>query len=233
MLVRGYGLVIRYVYLSSRRSILFKEKHNRRAHTLTQKKPNKNDALEALDFIIAVLKEHEKDLDRLINELGVITEKIGDKGENSEKIERVENRLSLIQTELSELIKFLSVPGEKPPAALVKAQAEAQVQAQTPLQTSTNTEASQSAAYAYPRGPPVIVRCRQWEDFRLLAQGAETVSFLYKDADKGFQADALKNGRVLTFNGALPDNVKLLKAWLSRELGLGEGRIFEGVLAIG
>ena len=200
---------------------------------MAQKKPSKNDALEALDFIIAVLKEHEKDLDRLINELGVITEKIGDKGENSEKIERVENRLSLIQTELSELIKFLSVPGEKPPAALAKAQAEAQ--AQTPItqvqaETQTRIEASQPA---FMRGPPVIVRCRQWEDFRLLAQGAETVSFLYKDAEKGFQADALKNGRVLTFNGALPESVKLLKSWLARELGTGETRIFEGVLAIG
>ena len=203
---------------------------------MTQKKPSKNDALEALDFIIAVLKEHEKDLDRLINELGVITEKIGDKGENSEKIERVENRLSLIQTELSELIKFLSVPGEKPPAALAKAQAEAQAQMQTqtpktptpPINMETPTQPA-----AYTRGPPVIVRCRQWEDFKLLAQGAETVSFLYKDSEKGFQADALKNGRVLTFNGVMPDGVKLLKVWLACELGTGEGRIFEGVLAIG
>ena len=79
------------------------------------KKPSKDDALEALDFIINVLKEHEKDLDRLINELGVITEKIGDKGEYAEKIERVEERLSLIQNELTELIKFLSLPGGKPP----------------------------------------------------------------------------------------------------------------------
>ncbi|HVP41406.1 MAG TPA: hypothetical protein VMS95_05590 [Candidatus Krumholzibacteriaceae bacterium] len=193
---------------------------------MTQKKPSKNDALEALDFIIAVLKEHEKDLDRLINELGVITEKIGEKGESSEKIERVENRLSLIQTELTELIKFLSIPGEKPPAALAQAQAQAQAQAEV----QTKTESTQPA---YMRGPPVIVRCRQWEDFKLLAQGADTVSFLYKDTEKSFQADALKNGRVLTFNGALPENVRLLKVWLARELSTAEGRIFEGVLAIG
>jgi small-conductance mechanosensitive channel len=186
---------------------------------LTQKKPSKNDAFEALDFIIAVLKEHEKDLDRLINELGVITEKL-DKGEHSEKIENVENRLSQIQTELTELIKFLSIPGEKPPAALAQAQAEAQAKAET-------------TQPAYMRGPPVIVRCRQWEDFKLLAQSAETVSFLYKDAEKSFQADALKNGRVLTFNGALPESVKLLKTWLARELSTQESRIFEGVLAIG
>jgi len=192
---------------------------------LTQKKPSKNDALEALDFIIAVLKEHEKDLDRLINELGIITEKLGDKGEHSEKIERVENRLSLIQTELTELIKFLSIPGEKPPTALMQAQAQTQAEVQTKTETTQQT--------AFMRGPPVIVRCRQWEDFKLLAQGADTVSFLYKDAEKSFQADALKNGRVLTFNGVLPESVRLLKVWLARELGTQENRIFEGVLAIG
>ena len=188
------------------------------------KKPSKDDALEALDFIINVLKEHEKDLDRLINELGVITEKIGDKGETTEKIERVEQRLSLIQTELTELIKFLSIPGGKPPAALAQAQAQAQVQAQAKADV---------AQPGFVRGPPVIVRCKQWEDFKLLASEADTISFLYKDAEKGFQADALKNGRVLTYNGALPENVKLLKAWLAAELGTPEGRIFEGVLAIG
>lgn len=195
------------------------------------KKPSKDDALEALDFIINVLKEHEKDLDRLINELGVITEKIGDKGENSEKIERVEERLSLIQTELTELIKFLSVPGEEPPAVLAKVQAKAQELAQMQAQAQTRTKTETTPAFT--RGPPVIVRCKQWDDFKLLASEADTISFLYKDAEKSFQADALKNGRVLTYNGALPENVRLLKAWLARELGTAEGQIFEGVLAIG
>ena len=190
------------------------------------KKPSKDDALEALDFIINVLKEHEKDLDRLINELGVITEKIGDKGEYTEKIERVEERLSLIQNELTELIKFLSLPGGKPPAALAQAQAQAQAQMQAQAKTET-------AQMAYTRGPPVIVRCKQWEDFKLLASEADTISFLYKDAEKTFQADALKMGRVLTFNGALPESPRMLKAWLAHELGTSETKIFEGVLAIG
>ena len=181
------------------------------------KKPSKDDALEAVDFIINVLKEHEKDLDRLIGELGIITEKIGEKGETTQKIERVEERLSLIQTELTQLIKFLSVPGGKPPTTAPPPTAK--------IETETFP--------AYVRGPPVIVRCKQWEDFKLLATGADTISFLYKDTEKNFQADALKNGRVLTYNGNLPDDAKLLKAWLARELNTAENRIFEGVLAIG
>jgi len=114
----------------------------------------------------------------------------------------VEQRLSNIQNEISNLISYLS---------------------------STEARASQ----AYLRGPPVIVRCKQWDDFKLLASRAETVSFLYKEADKTFQADALKNGRVLTYNGEIPKDARLLKAWLARELGVDESSIFEGVLAIG
>ena len=84
-----------------------------------------------------------------------------------------------------------------------------------------------------PKGPPVIVRCKQWNDFKTLAKGADTVSFLFRETEKGFQADALKNGRVLTYSGDLPENAKLLKLWLARELNIEEGKIFEGILAIG
>ena len=83
------------------------------------------------------------------------------------------------------------------------------------------------------KGPPVIIRCRQWEDFRTLASGAETVSFLYKETDRSFQTDALKNGRVITYSGELPKDNELLRVWLSKELGIDAKKIFEGVLAIG
>jgi len=166
------------------------------------KKPSKDEALEALDFIVSVLKEHEKDLDKLIGELAKITTKFGQTGEVGVRIERVEERLASIQTEIASLIKFLSVPAEKPPTS-------------------------------YTRGPPVIVRCKQWEDFKTLASEAETVSFLFKEAEKSFQADALKEGRVLTYNGEFPRDAKLLKMWLARELKVSEDKVFEGVLAIG
>jgi len=164
------------------------------------KTPTRDEALEALDFIINVLKEHEKDLDRLIAELGKVTERFGETGELSTKVEKVEERLSTIQTEITNLIKFISTPRE-PPTQL--------------------------------RGPPIIVRCKQWEDFKVLAAGAETVSFLFKEAEKTFQADALKEGRVLTYSGEFPRDAKVLKIWLSKELKVAEEKIFEGILAIG
>jgi uncharacterized coiled-coil protein SlyX len=163
------------------------------------KKPNKDDALEALDFIVNVLKEHEKDLDRLIDQLATVTESLGETGEVSTKIEKVEERLSTIQNEITGLIKYLSTPKE---------------------------------TLAYPLGPPVIVKCKQWQDFRTLAVGADTVSYQFKEAEKTFQADALKEGKVLTYTGEFPQNIHLLKTWLSKELNITEEKIFEGVLAI-
>lgn len=165
------------------------------------KRPGKNDSLEALDFIISVLKEHEKDLDRLIGELGKVTSKLGTGGEMSNKVERVEERLATIQSEVASLIKELSGGSKENLPSL--------------------------------RGPPVIVRCKQWDDFKALAVGAETVSFLMKEAEKSFQADALKEGRVLTYNGEFPRDTKLLKHWIARELAVAEEKVFEGVLAIG
>jgi hypothetical protein len=177
---------------------------------MVKKPPSKDEALEALDFIINVLREHEKDLDRLIGELGTITSSVGKTGEMADKIEKVEERLSTLQTEITGLIGILSSP-RKPSGA----------------------PAALSTASATLRGPPVIVRCKQWDDFKTLATGADTVSFLFRETEKGFQADALKDGRVLTYSGDLPKDAKLLKLWLARELDVDEVKIFEGILAIG
>ena len=164
-----------------------------------ERKPNKNEALEALDFIINVLKEHEKDLDRLISQLGIITESLGETGEITGKIENIEDRVSNLQGEMTNLIKYLAVPRESP---------------------------------SYTPGKPVNVKCRQWEDFKNLAAGAETISYLFKASENTFQADALKKGKVVSYTGDFPPNTRLLKSWLSRELDVAEESVFEGVLNI-
>jgi len=165
-----------------------------------ERKPSNNEALEALDFIINVLKEHEKDLDRLISQLGIITESLGDTGEISSKIEKIEDRITTLQGEITNLIKYLAAPRESP---------------------------------SYIHGTPVIVKCKQWEDFKTMAAGAETVSYLFKDAEKSFQADALTKGRIVSYTGEFPQDTRLLKLWLSKELDVAEEVVFEGVLNIG
>ncbi len=182
---------------------------------MSKKVPSKNEALEALDFIINVLKEHEKDLDRLINELGTITERLGDAGEFSGKIEKVEDRLTTLQNEITNLITYLSTSHET---------------LAIPVQTMQEQKAQPVKAA---QGPPVILRCKQWEDFQTLAYQARTLSFLYKEAEKTFQVDALKNNQVMTYSGELPKQVSLLKIWLSKQLDIPEKKILEGILAIG
>jgi hypothetical protein len=168
------------------------------------KKPIRDEALEALDFIINVLKEHEKDLDRLIRELGKTSEKFGDTGALSSKIGGIEERLSSLQTEISNIIGFISSSQREKVAEKV----------------------------VLPHGTPLIVRCKQWEEFKVLASGSETVSFLFKETERAFQVDALKEGKVLTYSGEFPQDTKLLKIWLSKELDIGEAKIFEGALGI-
>jgi hypothetical protein len=165
--------------------------------------------------VVNVLKEHENDLDRLINELGTVMASFGKSGEMTDRVERVEERLTTLQNEIAGLIKFLSSPGQRPSALPI-----------SPSPRPVSTPPSTARA-------PVIVRCRQWNDFKTMAKGADTVSFLFREAERNFQADALKDGRVLTYSGDLPKDTSLLKMWLARELEVTEESIFEGILAIG
>ena len=61
---------------------------------LARNPQSKDEALEALDFIVNVLKEHEKDLDKLINELATVTEQLGDTGQINGKVEKVEEKIN-------------------------------------------------------------------------------------------------------------------------------------------
>ena len=74
---------------------------------------SKDEALEALDFIVNVLKEHEKDLDKLINELATVTEQMGDTGELSGKVEKVEEKINSLQKEVTNLIGYMSARPKK------------------------------------------------------------------------------------------------------------------------
>ncbi len=177
---------------------------------------SKDEALEAIDFIVNVLKEHEKDLDKLIGELATVTEHLGDTGALNTKVEQVEEKINGLQKEVTNLINYLSTaPKEATPLA-AKGQ---------PTETAP--------AMVMQTGSSVILRCKQWEDFESLAFGAQTVSFSYKEEGKVFQADALKGNQVITYSGDLPKFTAIIKMWLSKQLGISERNVLEGVLAVG
>ena len=182
----------------------------------------KDDSLEALDFIINVLKEHEKDLDKLINELATVTEQLGETGDLGGKVEKVEEKITSLQKEVTNLMSYISGvgPRETPLPAMKEPQ-------------EARTSPAPAALPMERAGPSVILRCKQWEDFQNLAFQAQTLSFSYKEDEKIFQADALKGNRIITYSGQLPKFPMILKAWLSKELAIPERSILEGVLAVG
>ena len=187
---------------------------------MSKKPQSKDEALEALDFIVNVLKEHEKDLDKLIHELGTVTVALGETGELTFKIEKVEERITGLQNEINTLVNYLSTSPQETPVltSQQKAEVRAEVAQPSPM-----------------HGPPVILRCKQWDDFQTLAFQAQTLSFMYKESEKTFQADALKGNQIITYSGELPQLPALLKMWLSKQLEIPEKKIFfsKGVLAIG
>ena len=177
---------------------------------------SKDDAFEALDFIVNVLKEHEKDLDKLINELATVTEQIGDTGELSGKVEKVEVKIETLQKEVTNLIAHLSdISKEALPAA------------------GANEQLNEAAASTVKNGNSVILRCKQWEDFQNLAVNAQALSFSYKEEEKIFQADALKGNQFISYSGVLPKLSSILKMWLSKQFDVPERSILEGLLAVG
>jgi len=183
---------------------------------LAKNPQSKDDALEALDFIVNVLKEHEKDLDKLINELANVTEQMGDAGELNSKVEKVEGKIDMLQKEVANLVCYISNGSNNPLST-----------AATREQPSEMVPATVAALGA----PSVILRCKQWEDFQVLATKAQTLSFSFKDDEKVFQADALKGNQIITYSGVLPKFSSILKMWLSRQLDVAERNILEGVLA--
>ena len=82
----------------------------------------KDEALEALDFIVNVLKEHERDLDKLINELATVTEQMGDTSELSGKVDKVEEKINGLQKEVTNLIGCMSGGQKEAPLAAVNEQ---------------------------------------------------------------------------------------------------------------
>jgi hypothetical protein len=187
---------------------------------LAKNPQQKDDALEALDFIVNVLKEHERDLDKLINELATVTEQMGDTGELTGKVEKVEEKINGLQKEIANLLGSISA-GSKLVTPVMAAQ---------PALVSADVASVPVVAQF---GPSVVIRCKQWEDFQTLAAHAQTVSFSYKEDEKVFQADALKGNQVITYSGPLPKFSVIMKAFLSKQLGVSDRCILEGILALG
>src|SRR5665647_2437907 len=179
---------------------------------------SKDKALEALDFIINVLKEHEQNLDKSINEFATVTEHVGNTDVLNGKIEKVEEKINILQKEMTNLIDVLLKTPKSTLSAMTKKQ-EPQTEAITP-----------ASIMPVQSGRSIILHCKQWLDFQALALNAQTVSFTFKEAEKVFKAKALKGNQLILFSGALPNLAVILKTWLSWQLRTNEVNVLEGFL---
>ena len=179
--------------------------------------PNSRDkALEALDFIINVLKEHEQTLDESIGELATVTESIGKIDEINGKIEGVEDKISNLQKEIANLSRIISnVPketicGEVKKIELKTAPAEAQL--------TMNV------------GSSMVLNCKKWSDFLVLAAHSQTLTYNIKD-EKMCEVNAVTGNQLFVYSGPLPEFSSMLAAYLSQQLGVPKQSIVEGSLS--
>ena len=186
---------------------------------MSEKSPSKDEALEALDFIVNVLKEHEKDLDRLVSELGTVAGQLGESGELNTKVKKIEDKINVLQNNVGNLVRSLS--GSPRQVALA------------PNLPAAKDSMPEASIANLERGFPLLLQCKQWEDFQTLAVQAQTVSFSVKDTEKSFEVNALKNNSVITFNGEMPKLPSLLKVYLSKQLEIPERQVIEGDMTIG
>ena len=196
---------------------------------MSDKTPSKDEALEALDFIVNVLKEHEKDLDKLVNELATVADQMGESGELNDKVKKIEDKISGLQENLSSMVNSLSST-QKESSAEHDLKREILTSKEEP---KADTAKPSVASESLPGGLPLLLNCKQWEDFQALAVQAQTVTFAFKDTEKTFDVDALKNNQVITYSGERPNLCALLKMFLSKQLAVPEKQILEGDMTLG
>ncbi len=180
--------------------------------------PGSNDkSIETLDFIINVLKEHEKNFDNTIDELSTVVEQIrkttiGLKG----KVEESEEKIATLQKGVTNLIGYLSNPSKNASFDVLNQQ-----KAQIQTAPAVSPPAIQDK-------PTSILRCNQWSDFQDLATRTQKLSFSYAEDEKVFQTNAISGNQMIMYVGALPDLSVILKKWLSGLLNIDEKDILEG-----
>jgi hypothetical protein len=180
--------------------------------------PNSRDkALEALDFIINVLKEHEQTLDESIGELATVTEQVGKIDEINGKIEGLEDKIGSLQKDITKLSVVLSnAPKETVSGEVKKMEPET---------------APTGAQIAMSGGSSMTLECRQWSDFQAFATHAATLTFSVKEEEKMFEVSAIDGNQMFVYKGPLPEISSLLVAYLSQQLEVPKQSIIEGSLS--
>jgi hypothetical protein len=169
---------------------------------MAKKSGSEDKYFEALDFIINVLKKHEQILDNSIQELATLTEYLENITVLNSKVKNAEEKINIVQKEVTDI-----VVGDLGPKVWA-----------SPVVPSVAVQS----------GSSLVLHCKQWADFEVLAMHAQTLSFCYKEEEKILQVCAIRGNQIIRFTGALPGFSIIYKAWFSRELNITESNIVEG-----
>jgi len=160
---------------------------------------NGENALNALDLIINVLKDHEKELDKLVNELKGLVQRLSLLEGLVRKVEDLDRKLSSIElaARTVEPAKPIVVEAERPPPS------------QGP--------------------PSVLRFKSWEEFKEMASGGeAVSYVIREEDEEQILEIEVLKGRMLLVYSGSLPEVKSLIKSWLSRELEVPKANVFEG-----
>jgi hypothetical protein len=181
-----------------------------------------NETSDSFDYVVNTLKENSETLELLLKELRNISDRVQEVCELS-SYKRIEAKIGTLQDE----IRNMSTAA---PSREIAHEAPLQVDS-SPAMPVKNSEKNLPPPPAIANSHAVI-RCKNWDDFVTYAAGAQLASFGYREADKVFEVDALKNGEVIVYIGPWPKLELLLKAWLGDRLKVPGEKIFEGSLSL-
>ena len=180
---------------------------------MTEDASSRDGAMEALDLVINVLKEHEASLDNAIENLSDIQESMGQASAVVAKVDKLGASIDRLQKDFSEIaMKFSDV---------LKTSTVSKQQESLPVSTGTQLCSGSK--------PSLMLECKSWEDFEALSLNSQIVSFNFKDG-RVLQAKAVKNDMIINYTGPLPGIKLVLKAWLSSKLNVPQQCVFEGSL---
>ena len=169
---------------------------------------------DALNTLVNVLVEHEKNLDHLIKGLSTVIGQLNKNEKINGQMDHIFDKITDTQKEITTFVNNLQ---DDPP------------ENGTPIPTK-NTTFETTTACALQESHKITLHCVQWKDFQNLALQAQTVSFSFKEGEKTFHVYALKNSQIITFAGLIPQISLISKAWLAKQINVSEKLVFEGSL---
>lgn len=167
---------------------------------------------DTLDYVLSSLKENSEDLNTLLREVSKIADRVSDICELS-SFKRVEEKINTLQKDVKTLIESSRA-------------AHHENQIHSPVAESSGHKGG-SPEIPQKSTPIVVSDCKSWKDFQSFAATAQTVHFSFQDSDKIFEAEALKDNKIVAYGGEIPMLSLLLKLWLTGQLDTPEGKVFE------